>query len=104
MPDPSQQMRFWGWGEDERAGHGLPAHARPFLDEQVGTASAPRPPVALEQVELPASAIGASTKAALESITGSGNVRDDRRERVLHAAGKGYPDLVRLRAGRTRSG
>ncbi len=30
---------------------------------------------------------------------GAENVRDGHAERVLHAAGKGYPDLVRLRAG-----
>ena len=33
------------------------------------------------------------------AIVGGGDVRDDREARVLHAAGKGYPDLVRLRAG-----
>ena len=33
------------------------------------------------------------------AIVGAEGVREDHRERVLHAAGKGYPDLVRLRAG-----
>ena len=35
----------------------------------------------------------------LRAVVGDEHVRDDHAERVLHAAGKGYPDLVRLRAG-----
>jgi alkyldihydroxyacetonephosphate synthase len=32
-------------------------------------------------------------------VLGAEHVRDDHEDRVIHAAGKGYPDLVRLRAG-----
>ncbi|HXD53505.1 MAG TPA: FAD-binding oxidoreductase, partial [Solirubrobacteraceae bacterium] len=92
------RMRFWGWGEDARAG-ALPAHARSFLDEHVGTAAAERPPVALEQVRLEPSNLSKDARAELAAVVGEGNVRVDHAERVLHAAGKGYPDLVRLRAG-----
>jgi alkyldihydroxyacetonephosphate synthase len=91
-------MRWWGWGEDAHAG-ALPAHARAFLDEHVGTAGAPRAPVPLEQVRLEPSALSAEDRAALAAVAGAENVREDHGERVLHAAGKGYPDLVRLRAG-----
>ena len=91
-------MRFWGWGEDAHAG-GLPPHARAFLEEHVGTASSERPPVALEQVRLEPSALGGDAHADLAAVVGERNVRTDHAERVLHAAGKGYPDLVRLRAG-----
>ena len=44
----------------------------------------------------------ASTRGALDrlrAILGTEAVRGDHHARVLHAAGKGYPDLVRLRAG-----
>jgi alkyldihydroxyacetonephosphate synthase len=91
-------MRFWGWGEDAHAS-ALPEHARGFLRESVGIAATPRPPVGLEQVRLEPPTLGESALAALAAVVGAGNVRDDHRERVLHAAGKGYPDLVRLRAG-----
>jgi alkyldihydroxyacetonephosphate synthase len=91
-------MRWWGWGEDAHAG-ALPPHARGFLDEHVGTAAAPRPPVPLEQVRIEPSALGADDRAALAAIAGAENVRDDHDERVRRAAGRGYPDLVRLRAG-----
>jgi alkyldihydroxyacetonephosphate synthase len=70
-----------------------------FLRETVGVADTPRPPVALEHVSLPATTISAETLRALGEAVGAGSVRDDHGERVSHAAGKGYPDLVRLRAG-----
>jgi alkyldihydroxyacetonephosphate synthase len=91
-------MRWWGWGD---AAHppGLPAHALEFLRETVGLAERPRPPVALSRVRLPASTISPATLAALRAIVGAEHLRDTHSERVLHAAGKGYPDLVRLRAG-----
>src|SRR5258707_467246 len=91
-------MRWWGWGEDGHDG-GLPPQAQAFLDEHLGTAAAPRPPVDLEQVRIEPSSLPQDARAELAGILGGGQVRDDRYERVLHAAGKGYPDLVRMRAG-----
>ena len=44
-------------------------------------------------------ALPASARAALASVLGEGGLRDDHAARVEHAAGRGYPDLVRLRAG-----
>lgn len=91
-------MRWWGWGDPEHPS-ALPPHALGFLRETVGVAEAPRPPVALEHVRLPSTALSADARKALGEVVGVGNVRDDHAERVRHAAGKGYPDLVRLRAG-----
>jgi alkyldihydroxyacetonephosphate synthase len=92
------RMRWWGWGAD---GHpaGLPPHALAFLSETVGPAARLTPPVALSAVRLDPSRVAESTLAELRAIVGAEFVRDDHDERVLHAAGKGYPDLVRLRAG-----
>ncbi len=92
-------MRWWGWGDPEHP-PGLPAHALEFLRENIGLDSRPRPPVALSHVQLPASGLTGEAAASLREIVGTANVRDDHSERVLHAAGKGYPDLVRLRAGK----
>jgi alkyldihydroxyacetonephosphate synthase len=95
-------MRWWGWG-DPQHGPALPAHALEFLHETVGGAAGapllPRPPVSLEAVRLPRARLGERARAALEAIVGRDGVRDDHAERVAHAAGKGYVDLVRLRAG-----
>jgi alkyldihydroxyacetonephosphate synthase len=91
-------MRWWGWGDPAHP-PALPVHALDFLRETVGIAPRPRPPVALGQVRLAGSELSESTATAMREIVGSDGVRDDHAERVVHAAGKGYADLVRLRAG-----
>ena len=90
-------MRWWGWG-DPAHGTALPAHALGFLEEIVGVTD-PRPPVALESVRLAPAGLDEGTLARLRGMVGDDGVRSEHSERVLHAAGKGYPDLVRLRAG-----
>lgn len=92
------RMRWWGWG-DPRHGAALGEHALTMLRETVGLAGTPRPPVALGSVRLPATRIAEHAIAALRGIVGADGVREDHPERVAHAAGRGYLDLVRLRAG-----
>jgi alkyldihydroxyacetonephosphate synthase len=92
-------MRWWGWGEP---GHppALGLDALAFLRERIGVGDRPpRPPVALGSVHLKPTGLSASARHALRAVVGEEGLRTDHRERVLHAAGKGYPDLVRLRAG-----
>ncbi len=91
-------MRWWGWGD---AAHPpvLGPDALELLRETVGLAERPSSPVALEHVQLEKSRLSESTLAQLRQLVGEQGVRDGHAERVLHAAGKGYPDLVRLRAG-----
>jgi alkyldihydroxyacetonephosphate synthase len=91
-------MRWWGWGETSHASE-LAPHALGFLRENVGVSDRPRPPVALGQVRIEDSRLGEQAAGALRKVLGAAAVRDDHRQRVLHAAGKGYPDLVRLRRG-----
>jgi alkyldihydroxyacetonephosphate synthase len=80
--------------------HDLPEHAEGFLREATGAPTRPCPAVALEQVQIEPSTLDAGARAEIERIVDAENVRDDHEERVLHAAGKGYPDLVLLRMGR----
>ena len=90
-------MRFWGWGVD---GHDapLPEHAEALVARELDLPSgAPRrPPVALGDVRVGASALSGDDRAALAAIA---DVADDHVARVLHAAGKSYPDLFRMRSG-----
>ncbi len=97
VPEPPA-MRWWGWGDP---GHppALGADALAFLRKHVGVADTPSPPVALGAVQVASSALSADAAQALRGVVGQQGVRVDHAERVLHAAGKGYPDLVRLRAG-----
>lgn len=91
-------MRWHGWGEDSAAVE-VPPHALAFLSEEVGLAAAPRRPRPLETLHLPGVALPPSAREALAAIVGAAHVRDDREARVRHAAGRSYPDLVRLRSG-----
>ena len=92
-------MRWWGWGEDSGAiqlGDRAVAllHNELDLDDKGGAA-----PVCIDDVRVPDSALQAPARRALEQAVGEEHVRDDRLARVTHAAGRSYPDLVRLRAG-----
>ncbi|HEX5308278.1 MAG TPA: FAD-binding oxidoreductase [Solirubrobacteraceae bacterium] len=97
-----ERMRWWGWG-DPAAPPALPRHALDYLRKRVQATALPRAPVALDSVQLPASTLDPAALRGLREIAGEEHVREDRFERVLHAAGKGYPDLVRLRAGTPRA-
>ncbi|MBS1868484.1 MAG: FAD-binding oxidoreductase [Actinobacteria bacterium] len=99
MTAPAPRMRWWGWGED---GHDAPlsAGAQTLLAQQIGPLpQRRRDPVALEDVRLPAAALPATARERLVAAVGAEHVRDDHLTRVTHAAGRGYHDLVRLRAG-----
>jgi alkyldihydroxyacetonephosphate synthase len=93
-------VRWWGWGED---GHvvAMPEAATALLREEIGAdpSAPPRRHVALEEVRLPAPRLPASARERLSAAVGAERVRDDREARVAHAAGRSYPDLVRLRVG-----
>ncbi len=99
MTAPDPRMRWWGWGEDGHDGPLSPG-AQALLAEQIGPLPAGhRDPVALEDVRLPEPALPAAARELLVAAVGAEHVRDDRLARVTHAAGRGYHDLVRLRAG-----
>jgi alkyldihydroxyacetonephosphate synthase len=57
------------------------------------------PAVPLQDVQMPAPALTERALRRLRDAVGDEWVLQDRLSRVTHAAGKGYPDLVRLRSG-----
>jgi alkyldihydroxyacetonephosphate synthase len=91
-------MRFWGWGEDGHEG-GLSEEAAGLLARELGLP--PGAPRSSRAVGLDEVRVGPSTlpEAAREALAQVAVVRDDHEARVLHAAGKSYPDLVRMRSG-----
>jgi alkyldihydroxyacetonephosphate synthase len=91
-------MRWWGWGDPAHP-PALGSKALALLRESVGATARPRAPVALAEVRLERTALGEGASAELGALLGAQGVRDDHLARVEHAAGRGYPDLVRLRAG-----
>ena len=83
----SRELRWWGWGEPADPPH-LSAEGLELLP-----AGTPARPVRLDDVVLPQPA------RLPDRLTGLVELRDDPEARVRHAAGKSYPDLVRLRSG-----
>ena len=95
----ARDMRWWGWGEDSHAGN-PPEHAISWLERRLGgPLGPPREVVALQDVRVAPPRLRPAAAEALAAIVGEAEVRSDHATRVLRAAGRGYPDLVRLRAG-----
>ncbi|MGH2922627.1 MAG: FAD-binding oxidoreductase, partial [Solirubrobacterales bacterium] len=91
-----ESLKWWGWGAaDHRAS--LPGTAEAALRDELGVEpGAGSRPVALEAVRLP------EPRPVPEPVSralASGELLTDAEARLRRAAGRSYPDLVRLRAG-----
>src|SRR5688500_17499971 len=91
-------MKWWGWGDPARRVE-LPPRALERLRSVLGAAGGRSEPVPLDDVRLKEPHLTDSAAQRLVRIVGNAGFRDDRQARVQHAAGKGYPDLIRMRAG-----
>ncbi len=97
----SRAVKWWGWGWEgrSRSVEDLPVLWR-FLQSRLKLeAAAARPVPPIEHVGIPPSLLSPDELAELEAVVGEGNLSADHRDRVLHAAGRGYKDLIRLRSG-----
>ncbi len=102
MPIEVPHMKWWGWGVE---GSSFEISGKPGLfpylkrelgvtDEQVTT-----PPVPLADVRMPERKLNGPFEAALEKVLRADQIRNDRHERLIHAFGKSYRDLWRVRRG-----
>jgi alkyldihydroxyacetonephosphate synthase len=91
-------LRWWGWGDRDTA------LAEPFLallrDELGAASEAPPECPRIEHVSLLPGALPARLRRRLVETVGGFHVRDDSEERIRHAAGRSYLDLIALRSGR----
>jgi D-lactate dehydrogenase (cytochrome) len=98
MTDETGAMKWWGWGDPARE-IDLPEAALSRLRAGLGAEARKAKPVELAAVELTEPRLTGKPVERLAGLVGPEWVRQDRLSRVEHAAGKGYADLVRLRAG-----
>jgi alkyldihydroxyacetonephosphate synthase len=87
-------MKWWGWG-DPKVRVDLPVTAVAALRDELGVEPGDAvQPVPLESVSLPA------PRPVPEAVQGAaGEVLHGEEDRLRRAAGRSYPDLVRLRTG-----
>jgi alkyldihydroxyacetonephosphate synthase len=88
---------WWaGWGSPDEPVRELPPAADALLEGLDVDPNLRRTPVALDDVRMGEPNLPDGVRDRLARVA---QVRDDRLSRVLHAAGKSYIDLMRLRAG-----
>ena len=100
IPHPSS-LRWWGWGTLEQS-YDLDRRPNfwPILRTRLGVSGdVICPPVEMGAIDLPQSRLSPRDLADLERIFGVDGVRVDRLSRILHAGGKSYRDLIRIRRG-----
>ncbi len=90
------EMRYWGWGEDEHA-PAVNGHLVDWLSERLGGVGEPSAPASVDEFGGAEGHLGRKSLARLERVVGAEAVSTRLHDRVVHAAGKGYPDLVRMR-------
>ena len=100
MSQPEKNRKWWGWGLRDRVVPS-PEGLLTFLQERLSPwPDWTLPPPDLEGLDLRPAEIPPGLQAELQDALGPENVRDDRFTRVLHALGRSYRDLIRLRLGR----
>jgi alkyldihydroxyacetonephosphate synthase len=95
MSESAAPMKWWGWGDPAKRvqlGH----DALATLRSELGAAEPDERP-ALEEVVLPEPV---PVPDAIIDAVGRGAVYSEREDRLRRAAGRSYPDLIRLRSGR----
>ena len=101
-----RHMKWWGWGNEDAA-FSARAHPGfwPFAKRVLGIESDSfrEPQWQIETVGLPEACSHARFLAQLRSFLEPTQISDDPRERVIHAYGKGFRDLFRLRRGQATS-
>ena len=97
-----RHMKWWGWGSEDAQ---FSAHAHPGFWPYAKTVleieedNFPPCEWKLESIELPEAFLDERFLAQLQTFLNSSQISHDRKERVIHAYGKGFRDLFRLRRG-----
>ena len=99
-----RHMKWWGWGhEDVTFDDSTKPELWPYLKRELGVDEIRwEKPVAFEDVTLPEQKKNETFLAAIQAGLGDGQVVDDKKSRLVHAAGKSFRDLWLMRHGQVQ--
>ena len=99
-----RHMKWWGWGhEDVTFDDSTKPELWPYLKRELGVDEIRwEKPVAFEDVTLPEQKNNEAFLAAIRAGLGDGQVVDDKKSRLVHAAGKSFRDLWLMRHGQVQ--
>jgi len=92
-------IRWWGWGYEEiRYPLGKRPFFLPFLQDKLEVKAQPILPIpSWEEIELPPPRLTPEVLEEISRIVGEKNLSVSHYERLSHALGKSYTDLIRIR-------
>ena len=99
-----RHMKWWGWGhEDVTFDDSTKPELWPYLKRELGVDEIRwEKPVAFEDVTLPEQKNNEAFLAAIRAGLGDGQIVDDKKSRLIHAAGKSFRDLWLMRHGQVQ--
>ena len=99
-----RHMKWWGWGhEDVTFDDSTKPELWPYLKRELGVDEIRwEKPVAFEDVTLPEQKNNEAFLAAIRAGLGDGQIVDDKKSRLVHAAGKSFRDLWLMRHGQVQ--
>ena len=90
----------WGWADTDFDFQDREAAFWEYFGEVLGIEEFPdTPTLALEAIELPSCRLSSARLKQLREVIDADRVRVDRFERIFHAVGRSYRDMVLLRSG-----
>ena len=101
MATDIRHMKWWGWGyEDVSFDDSNKPALWPYLKRELQVDTEERKlPVSFDEINLPEKKTNKSFVDALKGVLSDDQVFDDKKTRLVHAAGKSFRDLWRLRHG-----
>ena len=99
-----RHMKWWGWGhEDVTFDDSTKPELWPYLKRELGVDEIRwEKPVAFEDVTLPEQKNNEAFLAVIRAGLGDGQIVDDKKSRLVHAAGKSFRDLWLMRHGQVQ--
>ncbi|MCG8608276.1 FAD-binding protein, partial [bacterium] len=101
-PAEIQHMKWWGWGgESIEFDISDKPDLWPYITKVLGIKGEPTftPPKNLEEIDIPEQNLNSHFVKTVQSGLREDQIKMDKRERLIHAYGKSFRDLWRIRNG-----